>query len=132
MQTTPSSIFPLSPPPTHFPLSMFTRDQLNSVKSEVLPIGFKSNLTESPSFSIHLNNFSVSPSPHVKSLGVVLDSTLLLQTHIENITRPASSNLCNINCLLPSLLPNSTVILVYTLVTPVLITATTTTLWSPP
>ncbi len=77
--------------------------KLNGNKTEALLIGTRSVL--------------ISPSSQVKSLGVVMDSTLSFETQINSITRTAYFHLCNINHLRPFLSTNNTAVLVHTLVT---------------
>ena len=94
--------------------------KLNGNKTEALLIGSKSIITQSqhtPAPPIIVHGFPAPFSPQVKSLGVILDSTLSFAPHIQNITRTAFFHLRNISRLRPSLTQSSTEILVHSFVT---------------
>ncbi len=70
--------------------SWFSRNflQLSTDKTEVL-VCTKSNLSKSNSFSLSVDKSRISSSTQVKSLGVVLNSTLSFEKHVINITLSA-------------------------------------------
>ncbi len=70
-------------------------------------------MAKSNCFSLSIDNYIITPSFQINSLGVILDSTLSFETHVNNVTRSAYFYLCNISSLLPFFTPNTTAILVH-------------------
>ncbi|XP_061585698.1 uncharacterized protein LOC133450813 [Cololabis saira] len=77
--------------------------QLNYNKSDMLIIGPKSLTKTAHNFTLTMDNSILSPSTHIRNLGVILDSNLSFQHHVNHITRTAFFHLKNIARLRPSL-----------------------------
>ena len=60
--------------------------KLSSDKTEILLIGARSTFAALNNSSMSINHSTAPPSPQVKSLGVLLDSTLSFEAHINNVT----------------------------------------------
>lgn len=86
-------------------------------KSEVLLIGSRSTLSKTPSFTLHIDNCTVSISIQVKSLGIIFDGLLSFGSHINNISRIAFFHLCNIARLLFFVSQHSTEVTIHALLT---------------
>ncbi|CAI9556996.1 unnamed protein product [Staurois parvus] len=59
--------------------------KLNLSKTELLV--FPPARAPSPDFSIRINNTIISPSPHARVLGVILDSHLSFQPQIQSLSK---------------------------------------------
>ena len=70
--------------------------KLNSNKTELMVVGPKSLLRKVGDLLLEVDGCSITPSPVVRNLGVILDPTLLFQSHIKNVTRSAFHHLKNI------------------------------------
>jgi len=68
--------------------------KLNTDKTEILP-------SLSPSLPLNIDGSSVHPTPVVKNLGILLDSTLGFDAHIKSLTETAFFHLRNIARLKP-------------------------------
>jgi len=69
---------------------------LNSDKTEVLVIGPQAARSKLSDHTVILNGLSVPSSATVKDLGVIIDSSLSFEAHVDNITRIAFFHLRNI------------------------------------
>ena len=92
--------------------------KLNSNKTELLIVAKSTALLQrAGNFNLLVDGSSTSPSPEVRNLGVILDSTLSYQAHIKAVTKSAFFSLKNISRLRPSLSDSAAKTLVNALVT---------------
>ncbi|XP_075934503.1 uncharacterized protein LOC142934035 isoform X2 [Anarhichas minor] len=77
--------------------------KLNCDKSDMIIIGPKSLTKTDHNFCLTIDNSTLSPSPHIRNLGVMFDSNLSFEHHVKQITRTAFFHLKNIARLCPSL-----------------------------
>nr|XP_010777558.1 PREDICTED: uncharacterized protein LOC104952435 [Notothenia coriiceps] len=92
--------------------------KLNGSKTEALLVGTKTTLSKtssSPASNLILDGYSIRFSGQVKSLGVILDSSLSFSPHIN--TRTSFFHIRNISRLRPSLSQSNTEVLVNAFVT---------------
>lgn len=103
--------------PSHKDLFFFNYASFSSDKTPLLLVGTKSTLSTANSFSLTTDSATVSASLQLKSLGVILHSSLSFHSHISNIAHSAYFHWGNINGVGPSLTPHSTAVLVHSLIT---------------
>ncbi|XP_029957253.1 uncharacterized protein LOC115395750 [Salarias fasciatus] len=89
--------------------------KLNSDKTDIIIIG-PHNITKSAQ-QFTLDNSTLTPSPLIRNLGVLLDPTLSFDPHIKHITRTAFFHLKNIARLCPSLSFSAAETLVHAFIT---------------
>ena len=77
--------------------------KLNSKKTEIMVMGPKVQLQRMGDLLLQVDGCSITPSPEVRNLGVILDSTLSFESHIKSVTKSAFFHLRNISRLRPSL-----------------------------
>ncbi|XP_073328899.1 uncharacterized protein [Pagrus major] len=77
--------------------------KLNSDKSEIILIGPKHLTTSTQNFTLSFDNINLSPSPSIRNLGIIMDSTLSFEQHISRLTQTAFFHLKNIARLRPLL-----------------------------
>ncbi|KAF7696006.1 hypothetical protein HF521_006100, partial [Silurus meridionalis] len=70
---------------------------LNSDKTEILLIGPKTSIQKLQHLNLHLDGCSVTTSSTVNDLGVILDSNLSFNNHINQVTKAAFFHLKNIS-----------------------------------
>ena len=77
--------------------------KLNSKKTEIMVMGPKVQLQRMGDLLLQVDGCSITPSPEVRNLGVILDSTLSFESHIKSVTKSAFFHLKNISRLRLSL-----------------------------
>ncbi|KAK5918591.1 hypothetical protein CgunFtcFv8_003341 [Champsocephalus gunnari] len=77
--------------------------KLNSDTTELMVVAPKALLGKVGDLLLNIDGSIISPSPQVRNLGVVLDSTLSFQNHIKSVSKSAFFHLRNISRLRPSL-----------------------------
>ena len=92
--------------------------KLNSNKTELMVVAPAPLLRKIGDLALVVDGCSISPSPEVRNLGVILESTLSLRSHINNITtKSAFYHLRNISRLRPSLTHSVTETLIHAFIT---------------
>ena len=77
--------------------------KLNSNKTETIIFGPKASLPTSQNFTLNIDGHTVTPSPSVRNLGIIMDPTLTFKSHINQITKSSFFHLRNISRLRPTL-----------------------------
>ncbi|XP_019937121.1 uncharacterized protein [Paralichthys olivaceus] len=77
--------------------------KLNSNKTELMVVAPKALLQKVGDLLLNIDGCSISPSPEVRNLGIILDSTFSFKSHIKSLTKSAFFHLKNISRLRPSL-----------------------------
>ena len=87
--------------------------KLNDQKTDVVVFGTKHKLPVMKDIRITVGGSTLSPSSHVRNLGVIFDSTLTMTNHISTICRTAYTHLRNISRIRRYLTPEATKSLVH-------------------
>ena len=87
--------------------------KLNSKKTELLVVATPALLKKVGDIVLLVDGVSICPSPEVRNLGVILDSTLSFQSHIKSMTKSAFFHLRNISRLRPYLSDSVTETLIH-------------------
>ena len=80
----------------------------NDQKTDVVVFGTKHKLPVMKDIRITIGGSTLSPSSHVRNLGVIFDSTLTMTNHISTICRTAYMHLHNISRIRRYLTPEAT------------------------
>ncbi|XP_068599205.1 uncharacterized protein [Brachionichthys hirsutus] len=91
--------------------------KVNSDKTDIILIGSKNITKSTQQFGLDFDNTTLTPSPLIRNLGVILDSTLSFHHHVRQITRTAFFHLKNIARLRPSLTFSAAETLIHAFVT---------------
>ena len=91
--------------------------QLNSEKSDIIIINSTPRTTVTLNYSLTFENCTLTPTSHIRNLGIIFDSQLKFDHHINHITRTAFFHLKNIARLRPSLTFSAAETLIHAFIT---------------
>ncbi len=91
--------------------------KLNSNKTEIIIFGPKSILPTSHDFSLCIDGHSVTPSPLVRNLGILMDPALTFKSHINHVIKSSFFHLRNIARLRPTLSSSAAETLIHAFIT---------------
>ena len=91
--------------------------KFNESKTEIIIIGSQHNISKLPDMTFSIGNESVSPVSSVRNLGVVFDSHMTLNNHINNICKKVNIQLSRIRHIRPYLSKSNTEALIHSLIT---------------
>ena len=90
--------------------------KLNDSKTELILLGSKSNLAKIQSFNISISDSVISPSSQCRNLGVMLNSSMSLSTHVSSICKSVRYQLRNLGFIRKYLSRSTTEKLVHALI----------------
>ena len=91
--------------------------KFNESKTEIIIIGSKYNFSKLPAINFSIGNEIVTPVSSVRNLGVIFDSHMTLNTHINNICKKVNIHLSRIRHIRPYLSKSNTETLIHSLIT---------------
>ena len=74
--------------------------KLNSEKREVMYVASKNDIRlvlDVDKISVNIENINITSISEIRSLGVILDSTMSMEKQVNSVTRSAYHMLCKIN-----------------------------------
>ncbi|XP_063808220.1 uncharacterized protein LOC135007766, partial [Pseudophryne corroboree] len=89
--------------------------KLNMSKTELI-IFPPSRTASPPTISLSIDGTTISPSPQVRCLGVILDSSLSFKPHIQHLSQTCHFHLKNISRIRPFLTQDATKIIIHSLI----------------
>ena len=79
------------------------RLKLNQNKTEFLVFGSPKAISALPHLVLKVGDICINPSTTIKNLGVTLDSSLLMNSHITTVCRSVNFHICNLRMLVITL-----------------------------
>ena len=68
--------------------------KLNSEKTEVMLVASKNDIKLLDKVSVNIENINITSISEIRSLGVILDSTMSMEKHVNSVTKSAYHTIC--------------------------------------